>query len=175
MAVSRVSRTGGNVGYRLCVPVPQWCVDQFGRDLFATAISVTYFEHGAYPPHTPENHRNFEALCDLPEIEEVCIYDSAFPFDVLGDMAKLQRLAIDLNGLRDDDIRFIAKLNSLRTLSLRFNGITDSGAEKLSRLHNLTDLDLTGNPVSDEARNRLQRSLPNCRITNGSSRADSGK
>lgn len=174
-AVSMVSRTGGTASYRFLVPVPQWCVDRFGPDLFGTVTSVTYFEHGAYPPHEPQNHRNYAALCDLPQIEKISIFDSAFPTDVLKNMTSLRCLAIDQNGLRDDDIDAIAKLHSLRTLSLSLNDITDSGAKKLSRLHSLTELDLSGNFVSDKVISELQVLLPNCRIQNRWSRVESQK
>jgi hypothetical protein len=174
-AVSRVSRTGGTPQYRFLVPVPQWCVDRFGPDLFARVTSVSYFEWGAFPPRKPENYRNYAALSDLPYIEEIDVFDSPFPIDVLGNLTTLQRLAIVQNGLRDDDIHEIAKLHSLRTLSLTSNDITDSGAQNLSRLHNLTELDLSGNVVSDKAISELQRSLPNCRIKNDWGRADGPK
>jgi len=166
MVVSRVSRTHGTSQYRFLIPVSGWCVDQFGPDLFARVTSVSYFEWGAYPPHDAENHCNYTALCDLPHLEEIEVFDSAFPMDVLERIPRLQRLAIVQNGLRDDDMNVISKLLRLRTLSLTLNDITDSGAKKLSRLHNLTELDLSGNFVSAQTISELQLSLPNCRIEN---------
>jgi len=171
-AVSRVSRSGGVAKYVFLVPVPKWCINWFGRDLFARVTSVTYFEHGAYPAHKPENHRNYEALRDLPHIEEIDVFDSAFPVDVLENMTTLQRLSIVQNGLRDDDIHVIGTLYSLRTLSLKVNDITDSGVERLSRLRNLTELELSGNFVSDEASSELRNALPNCQIKNRWCRVD---
>ncbi|MBS0262427.1 MAG: leucine-rich repeat domain-containing protein [Planctomycetes bacterium] len=134
--------------------------------------SVSYFEWGAYPPHDPENLGNYTALCDLPHLEEIEVFDSAFPFEVLENIPTLQRLAILQNGLRDDDMNVISGLHGLQTLSLRHNDITDSGAQRLSRLHNLTELDLSGNFVSATTISELQRSLPHCRIKNDWSRAD---
>jgi len=77
--VSRVSRTHGTSQYRFLIPLPRWCVDLFGHDLFAKVTSVSYFEWGAYPPHDPENYSNYTALCDLPHLEEIEVFDSAFP------------------------------------------------------------------------------------------------
>jgi Ran GTPase-activating protein (RanGAP) involved in mRNA processing and transport len=137
--------------------------------------SVSYFEWGAYPPHDPENYCNYTALCDLPHLEEIEVFDSAFPLDVLKNIPTLQRLAITQNGLRDDDMNVISTLHGLQTLSLRLNDITDSGAQKLSRLPNLTELDLSGNFVSAETISELQLSLPHCRIKNDWCRADTPK
>ncbi len=163
-AVAKVRRTMGMVRYDFHVAVPQWCVDWFGPDLFATPISVAYFEGGAYPEHAPENHRNYAALQDLPELEEIDVFDSAFPIDVLDGISGLTHLKIEQNGLRDDDMDRIAQLRRLRVLQLPFNDITDVGAKKLTHLKNLTELDLSGNLVSDLAIADLRAALPECRI-----------
>ena len=169
-ALTRVSQTYGIPHYRPLVPVPSWCIDCFGPDLFARVTSVSYFEWGAYPAHDPVNYRNYTALRDLPFLEEIDVFDSAFPVEVLEGMPTLQRLSIVQNGLRDDDMEIIAHLHGLRTLTLTTNDITDAGARTLSSLQKLTELDLSGNFVSAETISELQRSLPNCQIRNNSSR-----
>src|SRR5690606_28793809 len=105
-------------------PVPSWCVHRFGPDLFARVISVSYFEWGASPPNDPANYRNYMALCDLPHLKEIEVFDSAFPVDVLERISTLQHLAITQNGVGDDDMNVISKLSGLLTLSLRVNDIT---------------------------------------------------
>ena len=162
--VARVSRTHGVPQYRFVMRVPGWCVDWFGPDLFARVTSVSYFEWGAYPPYAPENYRNYTALSELPHLEEIEVFDSAFPIELLESIPTLQRLSITQNGLRDDDMDVISKLTSLRTLSLPVNDITDTGAQSLSRLQNLTELDLSGNLVSADTISVLELSLPRCRI-----------
>ena len=173
--VSRVSRTHGTSKYRFSIQVPPWFVDRLGPELFARVTTDSHFEGGAYPPDDPENYCNYRALHDLPHLEEIEVFDSAFPLEVLKDIPALQRLAILQNGMRDDDMNVISGLRGLQTLSLRDNDITDSGAQRLSLLHNLTELDLSGNFVSAEAISELQRSMPHCRIKNDWSRADTPK
>ena len=163
-AVTQVERTMGSVQYEYHFAAPQWCVDLFGPDLFASVVAVSYFESGAYPSNAPEVHRNYSAFRQLPHLEEITVFDSYFPLDVLGSVSKLTRLVIEQNGLRDEDIEPIAELRNLRVLKLPFNDITDAGSRALANLTNLTQLDLSGNYVSEEGVADLRRALPHCQI-----------
>lgn len=83
---------------------------------------------GAYPADSLENYYNYAALCDLTYIEDLDVFDSAFPWHVLENMTTLQRLAIVQNGFGDEDMYVFGKLHDLRNLSLNLNEITDIGA-----------------------------------------------
>lgn len=165
-AAARVRRTTGAVDYDFYFPVPRWCVDQFGPDLFATATSVAYFEGGTYPEYGVKGLGNYAALYDLPELQEIDVFDSGFPLEVLNGIPNLTRLKIEQNGLQDDDMVRVARLKHLRVLQLPLNDITDAGALRLMSLKNLTELDLSGNHVTEQAIADLRAALPECRITN---------
>ena len=163
-AVARVRKSLGWIRYSYLVTLPNWYVDRFGADLFATATGVSYFEAGMYPPDDPTIHGYFAALGDLPNLQEVDIFDSSFPIDVLEDLPSLKRLRIEQNGLCDNDVDVIARLTSLEELRLPFNDITDAGARKLAALTSLRELDLTGNYLSPAAVAHLEQTLPGCRV-----------
>lgn len=164
IAVARIRSTSGQVRYDYHVTPPQWCVNWFGPDLFATVKGVSYFEGGAYPADAPRNHRNYAAIRDLRDLEEIDVFDSHFPIDVLDGVSKLKHLTVQQNGLRDDAIDLIAGLSHLRVLKLPLNDITDAGASKLANLTNLSELDISGNFVSEQAVAELRLALPDCRI-----------
>lgn len=166
IAVAKIRSTSGQVRYDYHVTAPQWCVDWFGPDLFASVKGVLYFEGGAYPADAQRNHRNYAAIRDLRDLEEIDVFDSHFPIDVLDGVSKLKHLTVQQNGLRDDAIDMIAGLSHLRVLKLPLNDITDAGARKLANHTNLSELDRSGNFVSEQAIADLRLALPDCRITN---------
>jgi len=65
----------------------------------------------------------------------------------------------------DADLELLRDLPDLRQLSIRRTNVTDAGLEHLKGLKHLEYLGLEGTNVTDEGVKKLQRALPNCKIS----------
>ena len=136
LAIEAIERLGGSVGYWLSL------ADEDGPEQRFIGVS---FDHGFV---TDEDLR---VLCDLPEIEGVCLNDT---------------------DVTDAGLCHLTRLPHLAHLSLRDCNITDAGLAQLGQLPMLENLDLSGTRVTDAGLQDLRRlkklrglHLANCRIT----------
>ena len=86
----------------------------------------------------------------------------------LGHLAKLgqlQELNLWETQVTDAGLPYLAGLNQLRRLNLNETQVTDAGLRHLVGLRHLETLNLYGTKVSDAGIAKLQRALPDCKIT----------
>lgn len=83
----------------------------------------------------------------------------------LKELAKLTELNLGCPTFTDVFARKLADLKLLQRLSLAGSGITDKGLTALDTLADLRQLNLVGCKVTAEGVARLQKALPNCKIT----------
>ena len=88
--------------------------------------------------------------------------------NVFGDDFFVEVVEVDLRNSRlfaNADLERLQKLSRLDILCLTNSDITDAELEPLKGLHQLHELELTETLVTDEGVAKLQKALPNCKIT----------
>lgn len=83
----------------------------------------------------------------------------------LKDMGNLNSLDLRYTGLTDRGIIYLPKLKQLKKLYLSETKITDEGLGALKELTELQELWLEGTHVTEAGVEKLQKALPNCKIT----------
>ena len=85
---------------------------------------------------------------------------------LLKGLENLEDLDLYRTNITDAGLEHVKVLKNLRYLNLHWQKkVTDAGLEYLKGLESLQHLDLRGTNVTDEGVNKLQRALPNCRIS----------
>ncbi len=80
-------------------------------------------------------------------------------------LTNLERLDLSNTQITDAGLEQLKGLSNLRTLGLSHAQVTNAGLEHLKGLTNLDTLWLANTHVTDEGVTKLQRALPNCKIT----------
>lgn len=83
----------------------------------------------------------------------------------LKDCQGLDYLSLSMSDVADDGLSDLQELKNLTKLELKLTKVTDTGLETLKELRGLTSLDLSQTPVTKAGVEKLQRSLPECKIT----------
>ncbi len=74
-------------------------------------------------------------------------------------LPNLERLWMLNSGVRDEDLRWIARLQSLTGIELSRTHVTDEGLRHLYSMERLRDLNLSGTDVSEEGWQRIRDEL----------------
>jgi len=80
-------------------------------------------------------------------------------------LPKLRELFLQGTNVADVGLKHLNEIKSLQTLWLYNTKITDAGLEHLKGLKSLRSLGLTNTNVTDEGVKKLQKALPDCRIS----------
>ena len=114
------------------------------------------------------NDKGVEALTACVQLQKLRITQgsaSDTAFAKLGSLQKLVDLRVVHTGFGDKAAAAIASRGILQYLDASFTEIGNSGLGKLEGLTSLTDFVISNTKVSDAAVARLQKALPNCKVT----------
>jgi hypothetical protein len=142
--------------------VPAWLEDAFGEDFFCDVEYVNPRARRASDAWL-EHIKGFTRLKYLvfsgPEVTDV-------GFKNLKRLTRLQKLYITNTRVTDAGLENFQNMTELRELDLPGNPlITNAGLEHFKNLEQLEELYFGGTQVTDEGIKKLQRALPNCRIS----------
>jgi beta-lactamase regulating signal transducer with metallopeptidase domain/Leucine-rich repeat (LRR) protein len=82
-------------------------------------------------------------------------------------LPKLQSLKLYHTKVTDEGLKHLKGLPHLRSLALEECGVTDAGLANLEGFSNLQSLRFWATKVTDEGVKKLQKALPNCKISHG--------
>jgi hypothetical protein len=80
-------------------------------------------------------------------------------------LKELRRLSVARTDITDAGLEHLKGLASLESLNLEWTKVTDAGLKQLAGLTKLQTLKLHGTTVTKEGVKKLQKSLPECKIT----------
>jgi len=112
--------------------------------------------------------KGIEALAACVQISSIRITQgkaSDKAFAMLAQLPKLVDLRVDRTSFGDKAAAAIASRGILQYLNASFTEIGNNGLGKLEALTSLTELVISNTSVSDVAVARLQKALPNCKVT----------
>lgn len=115
---------------------PGWLVDAIGEDYFSNVIGVYVNEKSTEP--------ELELLQSLPSLKWLRLRD------------------VPAN---DSTLKNLRCMSSLELLDLSGTHVDDAGLHYLEDLTKLKELDLTRTRITDAGVARLQKALPNCKIS----------
>ena len=151
-AVEAIEHLGGGVWYdwlwdhtlrRHGSPTgPDWLRSLFGPDFFAEVSVVTF---------NTNDFKDFENT------------NASLP--LLKGFTRLQWLDLGNSRVTDNGLESIRELTQLEDLRLNGSGVTDAGLNHLTSLSQLRVLYLSSTHITDESVAKLQKALPNCKIT----------
>ena len=82
----------------------------------------------------------------------------------LGQLTKLENLALYHIKMSDVGLSHLRKMDSLRSLEIGYTEASDDGLEYLVELNNLSTLKLFGTSFTEAGLTRIKNALPNCSI-----------
>jgi hypothetical protein len=155
-AVSAIRSLGRTVAYRHQIsslrylpqyspPGPAWLRDLLADDIFDDVID--FFDDVVM---VDMGHNNRITDSDLEHLEG---------------LTSLVWLCLGYSQITDAGLEHLEGLTSLQWLKIHSNQITDAGLVHLKGLTSLQRLGLLNTQVTDEGVKKLQKALPNCRIS----------
>ena len=131
------------------------------RVVMSPVVKVSW--HAVQVSDEDTNH-----LSDLPKLNDLRLNSTRLSdaaMQPLSQLPNLQRLDLWCNQITDQSMPYLANMQRLRRLSLYSTQVTDQGLQFLEPLHHLEELSLRGTNVTPLGVERLQRKLPNCKIS----------
>jgi len=80
-------------------------------------------------------------------------------------LRNLQELHLSFTSVSDEELRHLVTLENLDSLWLTFTSISDNGLQYIEKLRGLKTLELSVTDVTDQGIAKLQKALPECKIT----------
>jgi len=137
-------------------------VSDAGIEHFANHPSLVYFGI----EYTEVTGNCLRTLRTIPSLRELSLRGNRISDDglrYLRNMEQLKRLDLSGNEITDRGLAHLSRLRNLERLYLSDTGVTNAGLDHLVELHNLEWVTADGTQITDVG--RLQKALPNCRIT----------
>ena len=142
---------------------PRWLRNLLGDDLFIGVFVVLL--------DGPEvTDARLECLKSLPGLQGLALPKTQVTdagLERLGGLNRLRQLRLGGTQITDAGLEYLHDLNQLRGLDLGGTKVTNAGLVHLEGLNELQVLMLEGTHVTSEGVAKLQKALPNCKITRG--------
>jgi hypothetical protein len=172
-------------------PYPEWLEDLLGMD-FLYDVTAIGRPIEFLPPRNKLSDVEMERMKDLSKLRDLEIANSMVTdvgLESLQGLAQLRFLRLSHTGITDRGLESLKNMNDLevlclqetqvsdleichllhmrklRILDLTGTKITDAGMELVSRLTKLEYLELSNTRITDKGFKKVQRALPNCKIS----------
>ena len=150
-----------------------WLSNLLGDDFFGVVINVNLDPNPFWLPVDEEPIRQIkdDAFENLTELSELRFLDlqyteiTDFTLERLKALKHLESLTLRKTRVSDAGLENLKGLEQLQELGLQLTKVTDAGLEHIKGLNQLKYLDLSGTHVTATGVAKLQKALPNCKIT----------
>jgi hypothetical protein len=143
-------------------PVFSWVWSLFGTEFFADVVSADFSNAFHFP--IPEDSQSDFVRVEIGVGKDGPVTDNTID-QLLNDLDRLQELDLSFSGITDTGLEHVRALDCLEYLNLQYTAITDIGLERLTNMTSLRRLKLTSSQVTAAGVAKLQKALPNCKIT----------
>jgi hypothetical protein len=166
-AVARIRELGGHANYTYELkgqppPEPPAVVRWFsGNVVMSDVVEVSW-----HAVHARDD--DAQILVELPKLRDLRLNSTKLgdaAMEPVSHLTELRRLDLWCSRVTDHSMVYLSKLYRLRRLSLYSTQVTYEGLRFLEQLHQLEELNLRDTNVTREGAQRLQRKLPNCKIS----------